>query len=359
MKKLVITGLMTGMMVAGVAMAEEKASWYDSMKLKGDARFRYQSTDQDGSDTRERWRVRGRISLDGKVNDQTKVSLRLVTNTGDPISDNQTMDNAFEDKDTRFDRITITYTPVEDLDLRFGKMSQPWITVADLVMSGDVNPEGLAANYAFDAGMVELMLHGGAFVIDERSKDDETMLYSGQAGLKFKLGEKAYLLVGGTVYAYDNVKGMGLQVDEEDGFGNSTVEADDGSLTYASDYMITEAFVEASFNAGLPVTLGGQYMVNGDAETSDDTGYLFKAKTKVSGIEIGYQYRYLEADSAFGAFAESTDTGNGTDVEAHIPYVKFNINKNLSLKTQYAMAENGLDNGKNRDTLKIDLVAKF
>jgi hypothetical protein len=358
MKKWVMTGIMTGVVISGIS-GHAMADWTEDVKIGGDARFRYQNTDQDGSEARERWRVRGRINVKGRVNDMTKVTLRLVTNTGDPISDNQTMDNAFEDKDTRFDRIMITHTPAEGLDLIIGKMSQPWTAVADLIMAGDVNPEGLAANYAFGSDAVDVKFHGGAFVIDERSRDDETMLYTGQAGVKFNLGEETYLMLGGSVYSYDNVKGTGLQVDEEDSFGNTTVADADGNLTYASEYMITEGFVQAGFDAGVPVTIGGQYIVNTDAETSEDTGYLLMAKTKVKGVEFGYQYRYLEADAAFGAFAESTDTGNGTDVEGHIPYVKFKLNDSISVKTQYAMCDNGLDNGKNRDTLKIDLVAKF
>jgi hypothetical protein len=370
MKKNVMTGIMAGVMAAGFASgaaaqekavekAPEKVSWADSVKLSGDVRFRYQDTDEEGKDARQRWRFRGRVGVDGKVNDQVKATVRLVTNTGDPVSDNQTMDNAFDDKNAAFDRAFFTYTPVEPLSLRFGKMSQPWIAVDDLVMSADANPEGIAANGTLGCDTVNLLLHGGAFVVDERAADDETMLYTGQAAVKIGFGKKDYVMVGGSVYAYENIEDMGLQVDPAKGFGNSTQKDDEDKLLYATGYSIIEGFVEASLDLGLPVKLGAQYIVNTDAD-EDDTGYLGSASVKLpAGFAVGYQYRYLEKDSTLGAFAESTDFGNGTDIEGHIPYVSYDIAKNFNIKVQYAMGDKGLDNGKDIDTFKVDLACKF
>lgn len=378
MKQLVMTGLMTGVMAAGLAAtatAQEKAaektpekvSWADSIKVSGDARFRYQDTALEDSENREQWRFRGRIGLDAKVNDQVKANLRLVTNKdSNPVSDNITMDNSFDDKNAAFDRVFFTYSPVELLGIRFGKMSQPWIVVDDLVMSGDVNPEGMAVNAKLPAGSMELLAHGGAYVIDERSADDESMLYSGQVAAKANFGKKDFVMAGATVYAYDNIEGMGLQYDATKGFGNSTtkiVTTKDGvestTLEYATEYTVVEGFVQASIDVGVPLTLGAQYMVNTDAD-ENDVGYLGMAAVKLpAGFSVGYQYRYLEKDSTLGVFAESTDFGNGTDVEGHIPYVSYDIGKNFNIKTQYAMGDKGLDNGKTIDTFKIDLACKF
>jgi hypothetical protein len=342
--------------------APAKKSWTDNVTLKADARFRYQSTDEEGKDTRERWRFRGRVSLDGKVNDQVKAGLRLVTNTGDPLSDNQTMTNAFDDKDARFDRVFFTWTPVSDLGLTFGKMAQPWIAVSDLVFSADVNPEGVSASYAAGMDAAELLLHGGGFVVEERSAEDETKLYTGQAALKFKTGDKTHILVGGSIYLYEGVEGKGLLFDPAKGYGNSTTAVGEGEeemLLYAVGYSLLEGFVEAKLNVGAPLRIGAQYVVNTDAD-DDDTGYLGEfAVTLPRGFEVGYQYRYLEKDAVLGVFAESTDVGNGTDVEGHIPYVKYAVNKNFDVKVQYSMGEKGLDNGKDIDTFKMDLAVKF
>lgn len=348
--------------LAGATQAQ--TPWYDSVKLKGDARFRYQSTDEEGKDVRERWRFRGRISADAKVNDEVDIGLRLVTNTGDPISDNQTMGDNWEDRQTRFDRVFFRWTPVEDLRLTAGKMGQPWQAVADLVMSGDANPEGLAANYALKGEVADLLAHGGAFVVKERSSADETMLYTGQAAVKFKFAEKDYLMVGGTIYSYDNVEGFELLGDPSKSFGNSSrTETDEEGVEtkfYTTGYVLVEGFAEAGLTLGsIPFTAAVQYLVNTEAD-DDDTAYLGSLSAKLPhGFGIGYQYRYLEKDSTLGVFGESTDFGNGTDIKGHIPYVSYSISKNFGVKVQYAMGQKGLDNGKDIDTFKVDVSAKF
>ncbi len=364
--KRMVNSMLTGVLLLGAVaatQAQEKASWTDNVTLKGDVRFRYQNTDEDGKDARERWRFRGRISLGAKISDDLKADLRLVTNTGDPISDNQTMSGAFDDKPARFDRAVFTWTPADDLALRFGKMGQPWIAVDDLVFSGDVNPEGIAANYAVKGDSIALMLHGGGFMIEERSSDDETMLYTGQAAIKIKAGNGSITL-GSSIYAYDNVEGQRLLgPSAASAYGNTTRkigEGDDAYSVYANGYTIFEAFVQAGFKMGtIPVTLGGQYMVNSDANR-DDTGYLGMFQARLTdALRVGYQYRYVEKDANLGIFAENTDFGNGTNASGHIPYVQYQIGKNYNIKVQYAIGERGLDNGKDISTFKIDLAASF
>lgn len=353
-------GAVAGLLVAGMAYNAAAQGWTDNLKLNGDARFRFQSTDEEGRDTRERWRFRGRIGVDGKVNDQVKAQIRLVTNVGDPISDNVTMGgigDAFADPSAALDRVNFTWTPADNLALKFGKMGQPWIAVNDLVMSGDANPEGIAANLKLGADDVNLMLHGGGFVLKERSSDKETRLFTGQAAVRFNLAKKQYVMFGGTVYAYDNVKGF-----EAVGPNNNTTvtvgEADDAVDLVASDFLVLEGFAKAGLNA---LTLGLQYMVNSDAETSHDTGYLASVDMKLSdAFSAGYQYRYVEKDSTLSPLAESTDFGNsGVDLKGHIPYIKYTISKNFDVKVQYAMGQKGIDSGKDINTFKIDLACKF
>jgi len=107
------------------------------------------------------------------------------------------------------------------------------------------------------------------------------------------------------------------------------------------------------------LTLAAQYMVNTDADAYD-TGYLGGASVKLpAGFGVGYQYRYLEKDSTFGAFGETTDFINGTDLEGHVPYVSYDISKNFNIKAQYAFGEKGLDNGADVEVIKVDLACKF
>ncbi len=358
MNKKIVTGLVAGIMSFGMTIgagAQDAApQWTDNIKLGGDVRFRYQNTEEEGKDARERWRFRARLSLDAKVNDEVKANIRLVTNAGDPISDNITMDNYFDDVTARIDRAFLTYTPVENLNLRMGKMSQPWIAVDDLVMSGEANPEGLAANYKLGMDGIDILLHGGGFMLKERSAADETYMYSGQVAIRFDLGNKDYVMVGGSIYYYDNLKGT-----ESMGGQNTTVKNDDGKNIYDLDITVVEGFAKAGLNLGLPVTLAAQYMVNTEAD-DNDTGYLGSFEVKLPhGFAVGYQYRYLEKDSTLSYLAEYTDFSNNTDVEGHIPYVTYQISKNFSIKALYAMGQRGLDNGHDIDTFKIDISGRF
>jgi len=369
MKKLMIGATMITLLAAGQGLAQEKTSWVDNLTLKGDVRVRYQMNDEEGKDTRQRERFRGRLTLDGKVSDEVVAGLRLVTNSGDPISDNQTMSNAFDDKETRFDRVFMTWTPVTDFGITFGKMAQPWISVSDLIFSAEMNPEGAAVNYRLKGEGADLILNSGAFLAEERSTAEETSLYSGQAAARIKTGEKTYVLVGASIYAYTGVEGFGLLYNPANPFGNSTrtvTTAVNGvateTLVYATEYTSLEGFAEAGFDVGMPLTFGAQYVVNTEAD-EDDTGYLgvvtLGKASDANTWECGYQYRYLEKDAVLGAFAEGTDFGSGTDVKGHIPYIKYGITKNFDAKVQYAMGQKGLTDGKDVDTFKIDLTAKF
>jgi len=372
MKQLVMTGIMTGVMAASLAAtatAQEKAaekapvkvSWADSIKVGGDTRFRFQYATEESKEDRERWRFRGRIGLDAKVNDQVKAQVRLVTNAGDPISDNITMGgigDPFEDSNAAIDLANFTWTPVAPLSLKFGKMTQPWVVVDDLVMGADANPEGIAANAKLGTDAVAVMGHAGAFVLQERKADDETTLYTGQVAAKF--GGKTYVMVGGTVYAYDNMEGFAPLGNENN---NSTVtvgEGEDEEKLIANEFMLVEGFVEAGIDLAMPVKIGAQYLVNTEAD-DDDTAYLGYASVKLpAGFSAGYQYRYVEKDATFSGLAESTDFGNaGVDLEGHIPYVKYQISKNFDIKTQYAMGQKGVEDGKDIETFKIDLACKF
>lgn len=361
MKRVVMTGFMSGLMLTGIAgstIAQEvKASWTDSVKVSGDTRLRLQYNEEESKVDRARWRFRGRVGLSGQVNDEVKAEIRFVTNVGDPTSDNITMGgigDPFEDPSAAMDRANFTWTPVDVLALKFGKMGQPWTVVDDLVMTSDANPEGIAANATFGMDAVALMLHGGVFVLQERKADDDTMLYTGQVAAKF--GDKQYVMVGGTVYSYSSMKGFAPLGDNN----NTTVTVGEDKLV-ANEFTVVEGFVEAGFDiAKLPVKVGAQYIVNTEAD-SNDSGYLGSASVKLpAGFSAGYQYRYVEKDATFSGLAESTDFSNGgVDIKGHIPYVKYQISKNFDVKAQYAMGQKGLDNGKDLNTFKIDLACKF
>lgn len=369
MRATLATTLLAAALAASLASAQEaKKSWTDALTMKGDARFRFQSSDEEGKaeQPRIRLRFRGRLSLDAKISDELKAGFRLVTNTGDPISDNVTMTDVFNDKPATFDRVFVQYAPLDGVTLIGGKMAQPWIAVSDLVFSADMNPEGAAARGALklDDG-IELKGTAGYFVIQERSTGPETSLLAGQVAAVLKPADKTTLTVGASLFAFDGVKGERLLHNATNAYGNTTSKAGtapDDYLVYANDYQVVEGFARLELNPGIPISIGGQYAVNTEAD-EEDTGYLVELRlgkaSDPGSFEIGYQYRRLDKDVTLGVFAESTDTGNGTNVEAHIPYVKYVISKRFDVKLQYAVATKDRVKGTDLDTFKADFSASF
>lgn len=366
MKKLMIA-MIAGSMLAGVnAHAQEAAAkpqWTDSIKLKGDVRTRFESIDEEGKDTRDRARIRARLGAEAKVNDEIDAAIALASGNDDPVSTNETLDSGFSTKDIRLDLAYIDAHPefLGGGSLILGKMKMPFIAVNDLVWDSDLNPEGAALQLELPSDGLNLLANGGAFWVEERSSDPETMLYGAQLAAEIKT-DAVKVTAGATYYMYDNIEGYAPIFDKEDSFGNSVIESEDGDLTYAYDYEIVELFTKFGMDVGMPLEFTGNYVVNQDAD-EDDTGYMLGIKLgklkDVGSFDLGYSYRELEADAVLGVFSDSDFIGGGTDGSGSKLTAGYQIGKNLSGHFTYFISEKGLDDKTDYDRLQIDLVAKF
>ena len=88
----------------GFSASAADANWADSIKVSGDFRYRMENIDQEGSEDRDRSRLRARISLDATVNETVKVGVRLASGNDDPTSTNQSFDKFATTKDFGLDR---------------------------------------------------------------------------------------------------------------------------------------------------------------------------------------------------------------------------------------------------------------
>jgi hypothetical protein len=367
------------LIAASVAMAApaqeqvKKAEWYDTLKLKGDIRYRFEGIDKEGAaETRYRNRIRVRVGMEAKLADDIKAKVQFATGKDDPVSTNQTLGDGFSGKDVRLDLGYLTWAPADTgFQALAGKMPKPFITVSDLVWDGDLNPEGVAAKLAFKGDAAELMLNAGYLWLTERSSDTDSMLYTAQAAMKFKPADDTHLLVGVGAYVYDNLEGYGMLYDDS-AFGNSTVDLNAAlkdtpdyspDLVFANEYTEIEGFAEFKFDIGVPVVLHGQYVVNTEAD-DQDTGYLAgfmlgKAKD-VGSFSLGYNYRDLEKDAVVGTYADSDAGGGGTNIQGHKVYVAYQAMKSVQLAAAYF--RNTIDpDGKNLDydRWQLDAIVKF
>jgi len=343
--------------------------WFENTQIGGDLRYRHERTDKEGSDVRNRHRVRARFGLKTAVNEEVKVEIRLATGAQAPYTSDQSLDDGFGSKDINLDRAYFDWQPegIKGVNVFGGKMVNPFVTGRGLVWDGDVTPEGVAVKYAMGGESASLLARAGGFWVDERSSDDDTMVYGGQITAAIN-GSPVDLLVGVGVYAFDNMEGYGVIVDDEKGFGNRTrVVTDDAgeteTLVYVNAYTEVEGFVEVGAKLGaVPCKVCGHYVVNTEADT-DDTGYLVGARIGKAedpgSLQLDYDWRELEADAVVGALADSNVWGGGTDGRGHRVYLTYQIAKRWQAGFEYFVSEIGLDDPIDYNKFRVELKAKF
>ena len=120
-------------------------------ELSGDFRYRYEYIDDDSAaQVRHRNRIRARLGLDAKINDEWNLGFRLATaeglSGGDPVSTNQTLDGSYSKKTFWLDLAYLNYHPqwVKGLSAIAGKMANPFYMVGknQLIWDHDLTPEG-------------------------------------------------------------------------------------------------------------------------------------------------------------------------------------------------------------------------
>lgn len=360
----------------GVEAQEEERStladlpaWMKKVKISGDFRYRHEQIDDEGATAdRDRHRVRARVGLQAEVNDEWDLGFRIASGSGDPVSTNQTLEDSFSSKALWLDLAYFQWGPVPLPGLKVvgGKIKNPFYKVGknQLIWDGDLNPEGIAAQYVTSLGEhTQWHLNGGGFWVDESSGGVDTSLWGAQTYMKHKLGGSDSLILGASYFDYGNIEGRGdlkstWHATKNSFYGNTT-----SASAFASDFDILELFAEYGTKLGsLPVMAYGNWVKNLSAADGEDTGWLIGCKVnkaKAPGSwEFGYNYRDLEADAVLGAFTDSDFIGGGTDGKGHKFGLKYQLNKGIQAGLTYFLNEAGADEEEYK-RLQLDLIAKF
>jgi len=360
--KVVVVALLGAAVLTGSAAG---ANWTDRVKMKGDFRYRHEMIDEEGKDARNRQRLRARIGIEGQVSDRTKIVFQLASGSSDPVSTNQTLDDAFSTKQVGIDLayFQTTHEKVSNLTLIGGKFKNPFLKPgkSELVWDSDWNPEGGAIKFKKNLDGVTLQAVGAGLWIEERSKDDDSYLLAGQAMARFHMNEKqSSIAVGGGFFNYGNAAGYPTFVEKGDSFGNSMT----ADSLYANDYEIMELFAEVSHRVdGIPMVAIADY-VNNTAADSLETGWLvglYVGKTKKPGSwNLRYLYREVKKDAVLGAFADSDFRGGGTDAKGHEFGGGYQLDNNMTFGVSYFVNTVGLDAAESDfNRLQVDLQLKF
>ncbi|MFI4910380.1 MAG: putative porin [Sedimentisphaeraceae bacterium JB056] len=349
-----------------VAEVPDSLKWAENIKIGGDFRYRHEYIDDDTkSDDRNRNRIRARVKIDGKVNDDLDFSMRVASGSEDPVSTNETLDGGFSSKDLWIDRAYLKYHGFKNVDILAGKMGNPFMAVGknQLIWDGDLNPEGGAMQFDFDLNKDSSMfVNLGGMWVEENSSDVDQSLFGGQIGVVTAMGDGT-LTAGMGYFDYGNLEDQLAVYDKEDAFGNTHVTNPDSTESYIYDYNLVEAFAAYDFKAGdAPVSVYGDYVKNIASGVQEDTGWLVGlkyGKAKAAGTwDAGYNYRDLEADAVVGAFSDSDFIGGGTDGKGHKFTFNYAIAKNFTTGVTYLMNEKG-DAETDYDRLQLDFKLKF
>lgn len=338
------------------SVAAPAAAAARNLRFSGDFRYRHESINEDGSDERQRHRVRGRFGVTADVASNVQVGLQLATGGDDPVSANQTLDTGFDRKPIGVDRAYFRWAATDELTFTGGKMANPFMRPGDhhLIYDGDLNPEGLAVRYARGDWFAS---YAGLWV-EERGAADDSIMLGGQFGYRRTLAGGLRLTAGVGYYDYLETQGQTPFWDGEPA-GNRV----DAAGNYSSDFNLAELFAELGFDAfGRPLTVFGDYVVNTEADDAD-SGFALGARLgEVVGPRtwrVGYAYQDLEADAVIGTFTDSDFAGGGTDGKGHVVEFNYGLRERLVLGLRYFLNERGADLGSERAFKRLQADVTF
>jgi len=257
------------------AVKTKGPDWTSRIAFKGDLRYRYEFVSDETNNAmgvqavadRYRDRIRARLSLDAKVNDDVTVGVGFSSGeNGDPRSTNQSLTGTFTRKALDLDLAYLDWKFASFGNLIAGKMRQPFYKPAQtFYFDNDVTPEGVAATFnrgrwfgsAFGYFINEV---SGA----ENTRTADTMLYGAQVGTKLAFGSNNLTL---SAMYYDLAAAKGrAPFFANNSNGNTTV-----SGVLRNDYRVIDMAAEYTTKLGSwPLVLWTDMAQNQGADDLDE-----------------------------------------------------------------------------------------
>jgi hypothetical protein len=345
---------------AEVKAKPAKTNWTDTIRWKGDFRYRYETFNIEGKPNRDRNRVRARAALVANVTPTVEVGLGLASGGDDPVSSNQTLGGGGSSKDIKMDLAYFDWSGLKDTHVYGGKFEN-YIHRAGknaLLWDSDWRPEGTGIGW--DNG--KYFANALGTWIESDSSSGQSFAYLTQAGFKLPIGDSLKLTAGVGYHNFDTRGSGSFYGDDDDFFGNSY---DPVINTYLYDYEELELFAELNFDMfGRSAQLFGNWVQN-QAAVENDTAYALgfnygSAKNK-GEWQLGYVYQKLEADSVLGLLTDSDYGGGGTDAKGSIFKGSYALVKNVNADFTYFVNAVGLKSGNPIDfkRLQLDLSFKY
>jgi hypothetical protein len=341
------------------SILDKEWKWASRIKISGDMRVRYEDKQSDRKGVHEnRQRIRARLAIAAKINQEVNVGFRLVT-AGGRRSSNQDLEGRFVGKRIFFDRAFIDWHPnfAPGTHIIAGKMPQPWYSLKQgLIWDTDVNPEGLAVTYQQQFEIFKIKASAGYFIVDDGKhlvanltenngfSEDQKLFHGGVSG-EVKFTETVKASVGFNTYIYD------------DAMGNHTNNLNTDAELYE---LAGKLDIKTYF---MPIKLYAQYVINAAAiDAHQNVAWLAGIGTQYKQISLNYNYRDTQEDAVIDSLNDSDFAVGNTASRGHKIKLGYKLSKNFSTYlTYYAAKEYGRHNidGNDVNVLHVDLKAKF
>lgn len=327
------------------------AAWTDTIKLKGDFRFRNELIDDEvsGAANKEtfRQRIRLRVGINADVNEEISIKTRIATgDTGEITSTNETLSGYSNKKDIVLDLAYFNWKAAEDLNVMGGKIPVPFNLVggSDLYYDSDLSLEGLAVQYNKAAEKMAYKVNLGYSWLEEVAStatpsNSDALLLGGQLAVGYK-DDNLGALLSVAQYAFTNLEGR-LPVASK---GNTLA-----GLNYASDYYLMVYGLELAKEVnGLPVVFFAEMVENTEADQNEAaTIYGLKVgKTKEKkDWAVSVDYRDTEADSVLGVYSDSDFADGETNSKGVRVVAQYMPSDRVVIGATHIMSETDVSTG--------------
>ena len=358
-------------------------------KWGGDIRLRNENRNRTGSGTNiNRQRIRFRYGFEAKVADDLKVGARFATGSAtEPVSTNQSFNNAFNRNNFFLDRAFVEYSPeIPGLDKTVftgGIMERPFWVVGPLVWDDDLSFSG--ASLKLEKKLIPqatFFSTSGIFPL-QTDVTEAANIWATQGGVALKPFDSAenellkHLKVT-TALAYYDYQNVTNPFSENDAFaqaGGASTQTPaspsaaqlKGNTAGVADFnLLNPTFEVASQYRDVPCSLFGD-LVHNTAVSASNNGFhigvrLGKARVPfdlLKGWEGGYFFQRLAPDATFGPYTDGDFGNGGTNHRGHVWWVTLATMKNSSVQLKYFTTKE-LKGAKNHaDTFQADWVTKF
>lgn len=334
--------------VSQEAKAAKPPSWSDRISVTGDFRYRSDGTDEEGREYVGLQRLRGRIFVDGKVNDTTNVVMQLGTGGFNPRSQDATLSGDGSAKEVTLRQAYVNWRPVDDVALTAGKLPTPWaLNPLDFFHDSDYYPEGIAVRYGTATGF---HASGLWLQLAERGGDDETTMLGTQLGY-------ANDLFFANVAYQDFQKIAGYNPCFNGNCNGNTVDLA-GNLVNDFNLLQVRGGVQL---AGVNLFASWAQNVEADDEdTAYSVGFNYGKVKDPGSWSVGALYQEVEQDALYGGMLDGTFAGGRTAHDGYVLSGAYGFSRNWSGSLLWFINEvDKTADPHDYDRYQLDLLWKF